>query len=241
MYQSTDQTRLRTAHSSYQHCQCCGRVLEKSRLRYCSRQCKDNFTLKLGWFNNLLRVVETRYATFSFTEAHLVLNILPRHSHVVYTYMFTRMPGHKPAQDMDPMIFSLGKIWWGHRDKTKSEKRASRHVLSKGSTCLVGQQSVEPVSRETAPTVGKQLRQLKMQRTDLLHPIEAEERLKRAFRQAALASHPDTGGDPAAFRQVYAAYQDLLSWIENPRYQRRRGVPGQWCYVAGRSAWLTPL
>lgn len=241
MYQNTDDSPFYQTQSAYQRCQCCGRVLERSRLRYCSRRCKDDFILKLKWFNNLLRVVETRYATFSFTDVHLILNILPKYRHEVYTYIFPRILGRRPAQDMDTMIFSLGQTWWGQREKTKSEKRASRHVLSRGQTHLVGQQSVEPVVHESATTVGKQLRQLKMQRKDLLHPTEAEERLKKAFRKAALAHHPDAGGDAAAFRQVYAAYQDLLTWLEKPSYQTRRGVPGQWCYVAGRSAWLTPL
>jgi hypothetical protein len=241
MFHLMDQNHLEHGHSAYRRCQCCGRVLEPSRLRYCSRQCKDDFTLKLKWFNNLLRVVETRYATFSFTEVHLILNILPRYRQEVYSYIFPRLPGRRPAQDMDEMVFSLGNIWWGHKNKTKSAKRASRHVLSRGRPHLVGQRSVEPVVRETATTVGKQLRQLKLQKSDLTHPTEAEERLKKAFRQAALTHHPDAGGDAAAFRKVYAAYQDLLSWLEKPSYQTRRGVPGQWCYVAGRGTWLTPL
>lgn len=185
--------------------------------------------------------METRYATFSFTDVHLILNILPRYRHEVYSYIFPRLPGRRPAQDMDEMVFTLGQIWWGHKNKTKSEKRASRHVLSRGRPHLIGQKSVEPVARETATTVSKQLRQLKLQRSDLTNPSEAEERLKKAFRKAALAHHPDAGGDAAAFRKVYAAYRDLLSWLENPTYHTRRGVPGQWCYVAGRSTWLTPL
>jgi hypothetical protein len=142
---------------------------------------------------------------------------------------------------MDEMIFSLGQLWWGYKDKTKSTRRASRHVLGKGHTRIVGQHSVQPKVQERAVTVSKQLGRLKMDKNDLLHPTEAKERLKSAFRQAALIHHPDAGGSAAAFRQVYAAYQDLLAWVDKPTYQIRRGVPGQWCYVAGRNTWLKPL
>jgi curved DNA-binding protein CbpA len=34
--------------------------------------------------------------------------------------------------------------------------------------------------------------------------------IKKAFREQALTAHPDTGGDPAHFRQLQAAYEDLL-------------------------------
>lgn len=228
--------------TTYHRCQCCGRVLERSRLRYCSRRCKDQFRFKLVWFNNLLRVLETRFASFSFTEAHLVLNVLPVPSPEVYTYIFNRLPGRKPAQDMSGMIFSLGEIWWGHMDETKSQKRASRKILSAGRTRVVGRESVTPVSDEQAAGVGQQLRRLKLSKADLVHPSEAEERLKTAFRRAALDYHPDTGGDDSTFRQVYAAYRELLAWLENPVYQtRRRGVPGQWCYIGFRRTWLAPL
>ncbi|WP_027369911.1 J domain-containing protein [Desulfovermiculus halophilus] len=241
MFLTTDTSPQPLGDLRPRQCQCCGRVMDRGRVRYCSRTCKERFVFKLAWFNNLLRVVETRYATFFFTEAYLVLNVLPRYSQEVSTYLFPRLPGRWPEQDMDGMIFSLGDIWWGHKKRTKSGKRASRHVLTQGRTRVVGQASVQPVVQETAPSVGKQLRILKMRTSDLMHSTDAEERLKKAFRRAALTHHPDSGGDAAAFRKVYAAYQEILAWLERPAYQTRRGVPGQWCYVAGRSSWLTPL
>jgi hypothetical protein len=44
--------------------------------------------------------------------------------------------------------------------------------------------------------------------------------LKQAFRQRALATHPDRGGDPAAFREVQRAYDEAVRRAERPRRRR---------------------
>ncbi|MCC6525802.1 MAG: J domain-containing protein [Polyangiaceae bacterium] len=54
------------------------------------------------------------------------------------------------------------------------------------------------------------------------------EELKRAFRRRALETHPDRGGDAAAFRRVKAAYERALATSGRPprpraRARRRRG------------------
>jgi len=41
--------------------------------------------------------------------------------------------------------------------------------------------------------------------------------LKRAFHKRALATHPDHGGDPEAFRDVQRAYKDAMKRIARPR------------------------
>lgn len=48
--------------------------------------------------------------------------------------------------------------------------------------------------------------------------------LKRAFRQRALATHPDRGGDPGAFREVQAAFKEAQRRIarRGPAPARRR-------------------
>jgi hypothetical protein len=43
----------------------------------------------------------------------------------------------------------------------------------------------------------------------------SESELKSAYRKAAKAAHPDTGGTEEAFRQVFAAYQSLLMTLPN--------------------------
>jgi hypothetical protein len=48
--------------------------------------------------------------------------------------------------------------------------------------------------------------------------------LKRAFRQRALATHPDRGGDPEAFREMQAAFKEAQRRIarRSPVRARRR-------------------
>jgi hypothetical protein len=45
--------------------------------------------------------------------------------------------------------------------------------------------------------------------------------LKQAFRQRALATHPDRGGDPEAFREVQRAYEEAGRRAARPRRRRR--------------------
>jgi hypothetical protein len=52
------------------------------------------------------------------------------------------------------------------------------------------------------------------------HPSAAD--LKRAFHKRALATHPDHGGDPEAFRDVQRAYKDALKRIARPRKPPQR-------------------
>jgi hypothetical protein len=46
--------------------------------------------------------------------------------------------------------------------------------------------------------------------------------LKRAFRQRALATHPDRGGDAEAFRQVHRAFKEAQRRIDRRRPTRSR-------------------
>jgi hypothetical protein len=46
--------------------------------------------------------------------------------------------------------------------------------------------------------------------------------VKRAYRQRALATHPDRGGDPAAFRELQRAHERALARRRRPRRGRAR-------------------
>lgn len=51
----------------------------------------------------------------------------------------------------------------------------------------------------------------------------SEREIKIAYRKAARMSHPDRGGDPAAFRQVTEAYEVLLDPVRRQRYDSSYG------------------
>ncbi len=36
------------------------------------------------------------------------------------------------------------------------------------------------------------------------------------------------------------AYEDLLSWTENPTFLKKRGFPDKWFYDGYRNKWLQP-
>jgi hypothetical protein len=55
-----------------------------------------------------------------------------------------------------------------------------------------------------------------------LAPGATAEEIKRAFRAAALRTHPDRGGDEAAFIEVRRALEVALAAVEG-RGRRRRG------------------
>lgn len=50
---------------------------------------------------------------------------------------------------------------------------------------------------------------MKLCRYSDLHPGFQAQELKKAFREAVKASHPDLGGTPESFAEVHAAYQTL--------------------------------
>lgn len=56
-----------------------------------------------------------------------------------------------------------------------------------------------------------------------VEPGATLEELKRAYRQRALETHPDRGGDPERFRAVQRAYERLVQKIASGARPRRRG------------------
>ncbi|MBX3216818.1 MAG: DnaJ domain-containing protein [Labilithrix sp.] len=52
-----------------------------------------------------------------------------------------------------------------------------------------------------------------------------EQELKAAYRKRALETHPDHGGDDAAFRRVIRAYAEAQRRLKKPRSRRSRAEP----------------
>ncbi len=232
----------RTEHKQLKFCLACGRPLENRRQRYCRTSCKQELVFKLHWFNNLFRVLNTRYATFAFSQEMLLLNILPRgNGQAVHSYFYARRSGKKPAQDINQMVFDLGAVWWEQKNKACSSSKAGNEVFKQGCTEVFSAQYVQPSSQYFASRVSRQLSALKLKPSELKDVLLAEEKIKDAFRRAALEHHPDHGGSNKKFRQIYQAYQDLLAWLQKPVFQYRQGVPEQWCFIAASNKWLTPL
>ncbi len=227
--------------TQYNYCCCCGIPLEKGRKKYCSKKCKEEFIFKLNWFTNLLRAINTKYASFFFTQEVLILNVLPVDSTEVYSYFFKRTPGKRPTYDMENMLFLLSETWWNNLKHRRCRDKACREVLKKGNTHILKKDLLIPKTRISIECVAKDLTRLKINKRELITSSDPHSILKKAYKICALKSHPDTGGDEKSFITMYNSYQKILLWLKNPNYSKRRGINGHWFYDGAYNNWYPPL
>jgi hypothetical protein len=142
---------------------------------------------------------------------------------------------------MNHMVFGLGEIWWSQKSKSNSTRYASEYILNQGHRFLFPYEQMFPLKIHSISQINHQLTLLKLDPNQVLHSTYPQDTVKSAYKQAALKSHPDLGGNAESFRKVHQAYLDLLEWLKKPTYSCRQGLPGQWCFVAWQSRWLSPL
>jgi hypothetical protein len=220
-------------------CLSCGTTLGIGRRRYCSVECRQRLRYKLNVRTGLLRALNTRYATFYFTDVFIVLDILPQDRREIFSFIFPRSPERTPADDFSRMADLLGNAWWAEKRRTRKSYLASRHLFSRAKRNNCSPQTVMPTETRTPRIKSNALIHLKLDRFSLNTP-ELKTVLKKAYRQQAKRHHPDVGGDGAAFRKIHQAYEELLSWSENPSFIRRRGFPDKWFYDGHRNRWVQP-
>ena len=221
-------------------CLSCGAVLEKRKRRYCSKECKDLLVFALRWLKNLLLALNTNYATFSFSEYLLIVNILPYRSEEVFSFFYKRTPGQTPAEDLKAMCIELSREWYNNNKHTNCRALASIHILKKGLRGITTKDLVRPVTKKGRANIKKQLKSLRLS----LEDVESEgskEKIKAAYRKEALKTHPDVGGDGEKFKIVADSYQELIQWLKSPLHVVTRGVPDKWSYDGHSYKWKTPL
>lgn len=188
--------------------------------------------------SGLLRALEARYASFSFTQSVLVLDILTNGSKKGYRFLYKRTCKNRPARDLYHMADELGNLWWEKQKQTGKRYRASRYLLESAAQGIIPLASVIPLEIKSPARVGKSLVCLKLRREDL-NSQKAHRAVKSAYRREALKHHPDRGGNAAAFRKVNNAYEELLNWLEAPELRTRSGIPGKWFFDGKK--WKSPL
>lgn len=170
----------------------------------------------------------------------LYLHVLPENGKEVLTYLFERRQNVKPAQDFWEMVNGLGGAWHAEIRSTGRRYIATRHLLERARSNQTGPASLKPVEDKRPALRRKSLQCLDLAAADLLSR-HGRETVKAAYRREAKIHHPDHGGDPASFRRIHEARQDLLDWMKNPRFKARRGIWGQWSYDSRRAKkWLPP-
>lgn len=210
------------------------------RRKYCSVECRQRLRYKLQVRTGLLKALQTRYATFYFDDRVIVLDILPYGTREIYSFLFARRPGVKPADDFNRMANMLGNDWWAERRRTHKKYRASQYLLGTARQGNGDIRSVMPAAERRAAIKDNLLIQLKIERRDLDSP-DLDRIVKKAYRQQALRHHPDRGGTPGAFRRLQKAYEALMDWAEHPSFTCRRGFPDKWFYDGETNRWVQPV
>ena len=209
------------------------------RRRYCSVAGRQNLRRKLNARTGLLKALNTRFGTFHFTGSMVILDILPYHSREIFSFIYPRTPGAPPAEDFCRMSNTLGRAWWAERRRTNRKYLANQLVLERAQRSIDDRRSVRPLEIKTPTVVGKHLIHLRLGRKELERQ-ELTKIIKSAFRNQAMKHHPDRGGDGHAFRAIFRAYEELLTWAESPTFIVRRGFPDKWFYDGSRNRWVQP-
>jgi len=220
-------------------CLSCGTTENMERRRYCSIECRQRLRYSMNIRTGLLKALNTRYATFYFTDTLIILDVLPYGSDELFSYLFPRTPERKPVEDFCTLFNILGKQWWAEKNRTRKRYLASRLVLEKAESKRLDDVPIRPLDAARPAVPEKFLSFLKLQRKDLNSP-ELQQKIKSAYRRQALRHHPDLGGDAAGFRRLHDAYEQLLRWLENPVFVRRRGFPDRWFYDGAANRWVQP-
>jgi predicted nucleic acid-binding Zn ribbon protein len=111
------------------HCLSCGATENNSHRKYCSIRCRQNLRQKLNIRNGLLQALNTRYATFYFSDTIIILDIVPHGTKEIFRYISKRTAANNPAADFSIMTNALGNAWWAESKRTNKNYLASQHVL----------------------------------------------------------------------------------------------------------------
>ena len=236
------QTQRNKCHTvDLKKCLSCGCTENMGTRKYCSVACRKNLRHQLNIRTGLLKALNTRYATFYFTEALLIMDVLPSGSGKIYSFLFPRSRERKPAQDFSELCNLLGNAWWGEMKRTNRQYLASRHVLMQASPQDSSIKSIQPevVKIPAVKGGGKPLVYLKLDR-ETLHSKTLKQVIKSAYRRQARIVHPDMGGDEKTFRKIYQAYRDLMTWADEPSFLKRSGFPDRWFYDGHKNRWVQP-
>lgn len=220
-------------------CLSCGVTQNMGHRRYCSVECRQRLRHTLNIRTGLLKALNTRYATFYFTEASIILDVLPYGCHEIFSFIYPRTHGGKPVEDFRRLADMLGNAWWAERRRTNKKYLAARVVFERARRDGSRSDAVQPLEIKIPSVKDRCLIHLKLGKTVLDSP-ELPKIIKSAYRRQALKFHPDRGGNSSAFRKIHQAYRQLLEWAESPSFVRRRGFPDRWFYDGSTNRWVQP-
>lgn len=240
MYQTIDPILPSRTADKKRICLSCGDALPPRHRRYCANACRQNLLASLNRRTGLLRALNTRYATFYFTEFVIVMDLLLYNKEQIFSYMLPRSLGKKPVEDFCDLSNMLGTQWWNERNRTKKRYLASEYLLEQAQKPIQPKDTVIPATLAVPAVRGSSLITLEL-RADDLNFSNLNSRIKQAYRRQAKKHHPDIGGNAQAFLKIQEAYEKLIHWSKNPTYIRRSGFPDKWLYEGANNRWIQPV
>ncbi len=220
-------------------CLSCGTTENMGRKRYCSIECRQKLRQRLDMRCGLLQALNTRYATFYFSDHLIILDILTYGDREIYSFLYPRTPGKSPGEDFSKMANILGENWWDEQRRTRKRYYAMLHVLNGAVRNRVPTQAVKPYIAQMPAVKSSSLVYLDIEKS-ALNSSELRQIIRDAYRRQAKIHHPDLGGDAEMFLKIYNAYEELINWANNPSFMRRRGFSDKWFYVGEQDRWHQP-
>ncbi len=232
-----------TKPNSERKCLSCGTKNIKPGRRYCSNECRQHMNWVLSLSKGLLKAVNARYATFSYTSEYVILDILPVWSNGISRFIGKRRPGNKPAEDLKELILYWGKKWHELVNNNNSKSYASFFIVKQTYIEELDPNSIKPV-KIAIPRLSKKekfcMKILRIRKEELFSD-QAVTLIKTAYRKMAKLYHPDMGGDEEKFKQLNEAHKHMLMWAKNPNYSFRKALEGCWSYDGNTNRWSPPL
>jgi hypothetical protein len=220
-------------------CLSCGVPLRSGHQRYCTPRCRQQLKQYLNRRTGLLVALNTRYATFYFTDLIIVLDILPYGANQIFSFMLARTPGNKPVADFCDMFQALGSLWWSEKNRTHKRYIASLQVLGKARRVGSELSRVMPKQVMLPAVRKKDMKMLRLEIADLgMNGLKSK--IKTAYRCQAKKHHPDLGGNAAKFRNLQEAYEKMIQWAKNPSFFCLKGFPDKWHYEGSTNRWIQP-
>ena len=200
-----------------------------------------NWVLSLS--KGLLKAFNARYAAFSFTDNHVILDVLPIWSKGISRFMGLRSSGNKPAEDLKHLILRQGGRWHHLVNNNTSRSYASLSLLQENHKRGLDPGSIKPL-KDSRLRLSKQekncLKILNLKSEDLISRGFSV-KIRSAYKRMAKVHHPDMGGDGEKFKQLNEAHQQMLRWSENPQYTSRKALHNCWSYDGSTNRWSPPL
>jgi hypothetical protein len=224
-------------------CLSCGDACDNLRKRYCSAECRKQMHWVLSLSKGLLSIFSARYASFSFNNSQVILDILPAWSRDISRFMAKRIPGNKPAEDLKNLILQSGSDWHELIHNKNSRSYASLFLLNKNSDKKLPAKAMRPDSRfrpKFSRTQKESIKLLDLAVDDFILGGH-KSRIKSAYKKMAKVHHPDVGGDPEKFKKINDAHQQMLLWAESPQFTSKKALMDCWSFDSYSNRWTPPL